>query len=192
MTMMGNAVNQQIQVPPPAESAYISMSNLYNCINGKSKEHYYYIPPPIIEKYVIEGTETDTEHTENKIPEAKKSFKEISNPSQFSSRDAHTFGSSSEAYTAYKFEISTIESEYAFNVEEYGNINEESLQLNGSNKTESKDEISAKHEKFPDSYISKVESNGAEKYTTSTMIESEKQYIQSYYNANELSQWKVY
>ncbi|VDM11146.1 unnamed protein product [Wuchereria bancrofti] len=101
-----------------AESTYIGLPNLYNCINAKSQKYYYNIPSPIVEKYVIEGTKTDNEQTEHKIAEAKKTFKKIPNVQQFSSQDEYTttFGNASETYTSYNFDITTTESEYAFNV----------------------------------------------------------------------------
>ncbi|EJW80277.1 hypothetical protein WUBG_08814, partial [Wuchereria bancrofti] len=66
-----------------AESTYIGLPNLYNCINAKSQKYYYNIPSPIVEKYVIEGTKTDNEQTEHKIAEAKKTFKKFQMCSNF-------------------------------------------------------------------------------------------------------------
>ncbi|VBB32109.1 unnamed protein product [Acanthocheilonema viteae] len=164
------------------ESAYINMPNLYNCINISDQEHHRIIRSPIIEKYVIEKPEMENDKdAEDKIL--------IPNFKQFS--DDYTPDDISDMYTTYNFDVSTIESEYAFNIEEYDNTNEKFLHSNESNKIESRNEISANKEKFPNSYISKIETD-PDKDTTSTLIASEKPYIESYYNAGDLHQWKVY
>ncbi|CAG9535138.1 unnamed protein product [Cercopithifilaria johnstoni] len=172
-----------------AESAYIGMPNLYNFSNIKGQKNHYNIRPPKFEKYVIEEpiAEQD-EDTEYKIPETKEPYKNIINSQQFSDQnDAQTFDNTSEAYTTYNFDVTTIESEYAFNVEQYGNINEEFPYSIESNKAG----ISANEGNFPNSYTSKTETDGG-KDTTSTMIASKQHYIKSYYNANDLSQWNIY
>ncbi|VDP21415.1 unnamed protein product [Onchocerca flexuosa] len=76
--------------------------------------------------------------------------------------------------------------------EEFDNINEELLKFNKSSKTEEKgDEIPGKKEKFPDSYIHKIDTATAES-TFGSMIASDKQYIESHYNVDDLCQWNVY
>uniref|UniRef100_A0A8R1TJD0 Uncharacterized protein n=1 Tax=Onchocerca volvulus TaxID=6282 RepID=A0A8R1TJD0_ONCVO len=78
-----------------------------------------------------------------------------------------------------------------YDIKEFDNINEEFLEFNKSNKTEEKDVIPAKKEKFPDFYISKIDTATA-KSTSGTMIASDKQYIESHYNVDDLCQWNVY
>uniref|UniRef100_A0A0R3RHA0 Uncharacterized protein n=1 Tax=Elaeophora elaphi TaxID=1147741 RepID=A0A0R3RHA0_9BILA len=181
-----NKIKQQ------TESAYIDIPNLYNCINIESQKHCQNIRLPIIEKYVIEKVKM--EHDENKeheILEAKKSSEKIENSQQFSTAQVgeHTSANVSDTYTACNWDLTTTESEYAFDVEKYYNINEEFVYSNENTKTESKNETLANEEKFPDSQdTSKIETD-VEKYTTTT---SEKLYIQSHYNANDLYEWEIY
>ncbi|VDM94576.1 unnamed protein product, partial [Onchocerca ochengi] len=78
-----------------------------------------------------------------------------------------------------------------YDIKEFDNINEEFLEFNKSNKTEEKDVIPAKKEKFPDFYISKIDTATA-KSTSGTLIASDKQYIESHYNVDDLCQWNVY
>lgn len=193
---------------------------------------------------VIEELKTEQDKdTGYKIPEEKKPYKSIENLEQYSTEnDDYKSSDTSNTYTTWNFDITSIESEYAFNVsylhtifnsllftlitrftsspiiklhanfvfsyflklidrirlisfifqaEKYGNINKKFHHSNESDETEIKNEISAKKEIFPIPSISKIAAD-PEKDITDTSIASDKLYIQSFYNASDLSPWKVY
>ncbi|KAM3718880.1 Uncharacterized protein ACO02O_10818 [Dirofilaria immitis] len=181
---------QQIEMQS-VESTYINMPNLYNCINNNDYRHYYNIRSPKMEKYVIEASKEGDEFIEHKILKAKNSYKKIQSSQQFSSHDDHTSENISNTYTACNIDINAINSEYVFNIENVDNIDEEFSKSNKSNEMEEMYEISAEEEKLPNSCTSKTDAASA-KYTMSTDIASEKQCIESYYNASDLNQWNVY
>uniref|UniRef100_A0A915Q317 NAC domain-containing protein n=1 Tax=Setaria digitata TaxID=48799 RepID=A0A915Q317_9BILA len=181
------------RVRMPAESSYICIPNLYNYVNKQNQQQRYQIRPPIIDKYVIETTKTENEHMESKTTVDVAKFHEKIQKLPESSQDNYTFSDETDTNTAWNIEITAPNSEYAFNVDKYGNIDEQFMQTIDKNDILSVigNNSSPVDGKFPNSYPAKINTD-TENMLSNTTIVPEKQYVESFYNAADLRQWSVY